>query len=440
MDPPEAEDDAGIHEASKPDPEPATPADPELLALIDWVLDALNAGRTPASAELRQHFSSSFLTEVPEAELTAAFAQLSAELRPIVRGERMVVGLSAVVQLDTGNGPWLLEIQVTAATPRKIDSLFLRPAPAAASSYEEVVEMLQPLAAHTQLLVARVSSDGQCSPIHQHAPAERLAIGSAFKLWVLLALSQHLEEDSSVDWTTRLPIRDALKSLPSGVLQNQPNGTLLTLDEYASKMIEISDNTATDHLIDFIGRTAVEAAQTAARHGSPEANIPWLMTRELFVLKLVASDSERNAYRAASVPERRALLEGYRSLPVSLADAEGWTDPRALDLEWFATPLDLCHVLGTLGTRASFSPSSQPLQILALNPGIAFDATRWTYAGYKGGSEPGVLNLSWLLQRSDGAWFSVVLTLNDSESPVDATAAVRVALALMPVVAAEGSP
>lgn len=53
---------------------------------------------------------------------------------------------------------------------------------------------------------------------------------------------------------------------------------------------------------------------------------------------------------------------------------------------------------------------------------MAFDLTQWSYIGFKGGSEPGVLSLSWLLQRADGRWFSIVAIANDSMRPIDENA------------------
>ena len=52
------------------------------------------------------------------------------------------------------------------------------------------------------------------------------------------------------------PIRDELDSLPSGTTQDEPPGTGLPVRELALRMIAMSDNTATDHLIDLVGRDA----------------------------------------------------------------------------------------------------------------------------------------------------------------------------------------
>ena len=74
-------------------------------------------------------------------------------------------------------------------------------------------------------------------------------------------------------------------------------------------MIAISDNTATDLLIDAVGRDAVEAALVTAGHAAPELNRPFLTPRELFVLKL--DDALRSDYLIAAETGRRELLAGW---------------------------------------------------------------------------------------------------------------------------------
>jgi hypothetical protein len=53
--------------------------------------------------------------------------------------------------------------------------------------------------------------------------------------------------------------------------------------------------------------------------------------------------------------------------------------------------------------------------MLSKNPGPALDKAVWTYVGYKGGSEPGVLNTTYLLRRSDDRWFVVTAGFNAAE-------------------------
>jgi len=66
-------------------------------------------------------------------------------------------------------------------------------------------------------------------------------------------------------------------------------------------------------------------------------------------------------------------------------------------------------------------PHSTALGILAINPGLNFEKGQWAYAGYKGGSEPGVFNMTYLLQSPKGEWFAIGATWNNSQAPVDGT-------------------
>ena len=129
-------------------------------------------------------------------------------------------------------------------------------------------------------------------------PDRRLAVGSAFKLAVLSALKEQIAAGKH-SWVEVVHLRPEWKTLPTGVLQNWPDGAALTIETMASQMISISDNTATDGLIDIVGRDAVQ------RYGP--GNDPFLTTRELLLLKS---------------PKLTNLLERYHH-----ADASG-TAPR----------------------------------------------------------------------------------------------------------------
>ena len=60
------------------------------------------------------------------------------------------------------------------------------------------------------------------------------------------------------------------------------------------------------------------------------------------------------------------------------------------------------------------------LAILGTSPGMSPDMRRsFAAAGYKGGSEPGVLNYSWLLRRPSGAWYAVTVSWNNPAAAVD---------------------
>ena len=74
-------------------------------------------------------------------------------------------------------------------------------------------------------------------------------------------------------WSEVIPLRQAWKSYPSGILQRWPDGTPRTLATDAAEMISISDNTAADALIEIVGANALKPFAAG--------NNPFLKTREM---------------------------------------------------------------------------------------------------------------------------------------------------------------
>jgi hypothetical protein len=151
----------------------------------------------------------------------------------------------------------------------------------------------------------------------------------------------------------------------------------------------------------------------------------------MFTLKLLATPDERSAYVAADVAHKRKLLEAYgqRDLAPAMAQAAGWTRPVMIDaIEWPASAEDVCRVMIDLHARAD-APATAPIgAILSINPGIPDEKKLYRYVGFKGGSEPGVLNLSWLLQRArDGKWLFLSVGFNDTKSAIDESRAIAAA-------------
>ena len=221
-----------------------------------------------------------------------------------------------------------------------------------------------------------------------------LAVGSAFKLAVLAALQDQVAQGLR-QWDEVVALDPAWKSLPTGILQTWPDGAPLTLHTLAALMISQSDNTATDALIHLVGREAVEAY-------SPR-NKPFLTTREAFVLK--ENEALLAQYRQAGERGRRALLGRLASEPLPSTEIFA-TGPRALDVEWFMTATELCTLMARV----------QGLPLMSINPGVA-DPEAWARAAFKGGSEPGVINLTTGLVRADGSRLCVVATWNTETPP-----------------------
>jgi len=394
---------------------PATPAGRQLA----WALALVNSGKTPAVSELSAHFSSTFLKAFPPLKLLTG-------LEPVVAGKpyhyvRMLKPpsrLRLVARLDGNRGASLrVMISVAKASTHPIDGLLIQTLASEPGGWRAIDSRLAKVAARPSMLVAEVRN-GRLKTVHALNPNRVGAIGSSFKLYVLGALGQAIE-DGKASWQEKLAIRAAWKSIPSGQMQNEPAGKRFPLLRYAQLMIAISDNTATDHLIRRLGRREVEKELVRFGNHSVERNIPFLTTREGTILKVNAPASLTDAYARAGSKERSRLLKRVDALPLSIVGID-WNGPRLIDkIEWFASPADLGRAqvrLQQLACRPGLTPIRS---ILAKNPGVPLDAKTWRYAAYKGGSESGVLAFSWYLERRDGRAFVLAIVLNDSRRELD---------------------
>ena len=224
-----------------------------------------------------------------------------------------------------------------------------------------------------------------------------LAVGSAFKLAVLAAIKKQVAA-GRMSWSQIVTVKEEWKSLPSGILQNWPAGSPLTLSSVSALMISQSDNTAADLALRTVGRPAVQAE-------SPRNN-PFLTTREAFQLKDPQNAELLTKWRDGDVLAKRAVLASLASRP--LPSASVFTGGVvAADVEWFFTVKELCTLMGDVAS----------LPLTSINPGVA-DTARFARVSYKGGSEPGVLNLTTQVTTKQGKTYCVSATWNDTK-PLD---------------------
>jgi hypothetical protein len=393
-------------------------------AQLSWVLASL--AKPPPEAEVLAHFDEGFRAAVPD--LGGLFGTLAVQLGDVALAsvESDHEGALVAKVHSQKAGPLRIRLSVEPGGTHRMVGLLFQPAPDAAppaQSWAEVDARIGALAPKVGLLAAELS-DGACQPVHALNPDQPLAIGSAFKLYVLDELARQVWAGER-RWTDTLAIDESLKSLPTGDMRSAPAGTGFSLEHYARKMISESDNTATDHLLGLLGRAKVEA--TAARSGN-DRNRPFLSTREMFGIKLVMDEKARKRFIGGDEAKRRRMADEARALDLAPAmnAVATWTAPRHIEtIEWFASPEELCHEASAL--RAYTDPAVR--RVLSVNPGIPDETGQWAWIGFKGGSEPGVLNLSWILERSDGrAWFLSV-GFNDPAAPLDEAAAISAAAA-----------
>jgi hypothetical protein len=423
------------------DVDPATIlTDPRLVTQVQWLLDQLAAPAAPDEAAIEERFAPDMLQLAPPEELARVFDQLRPDgpytVTAVAEGTEPAP--SATVRLSSEAAPTIMTVSID--VDGLISGLFFQPDTAAnlpeISSVEDLETELSELG-EAQVVVGS-ASDGECSIEHTTDGfpdgGEAFPSGSAFKLLVLSALGDAVEA-GEIAFDDTLTITDELRSLPSGELQDRPAGDEVSVEDAAMLMISISDNTATDLLIDAIGQDRIAA--TAADLGlDTDRILPLGTTRQFFQLGWQVDPGVRAEWAAASGPdERAAILDALP--PVLDVDPTAVTQPRWADgVDWPLTGGELCAIHARLLEQAA-SESGAPIRgILSENPGVAVpDGV--TYQAFKGGSAPGVLALTFLTEASDDAPARVLVVQLRSGGVIDEMRAVGLVEAGLSVVAVE---
>ncbi|TDE43417.1 hypothetical protein E1295_26295 [Nonomuraea mesophila] len=369
---------------------PGTPAGKQL----GWLIDA--SSRPPISEdELKKHFAASFLKSVPADQINQILAAFK-DLRLTKIVESTDNALIALVQ--TGGAAYEVVLAVNGSG--LINGMQYRlPAP---KSWSQLDKRLRKAAPQTGFLAAEVKKNGDCRPLHTVAGDKARPLGSMVKLYVLGAVAQRIKS-GAFDWDTKLTITPELKSLPTGELQDRPDGSKVTVLEAAKLMISISDNTATDLLIHKVGRERVERTMRAWGNND-KRNAPLITTRELFAMK--GADYPRHAkrYLSLSTAKKRDYLKKVVA-KVPLDSIAAWDKPRELDtIEYFGSPSDICKAYGRLVKIGD----KRIHEAMSINDaGLGLPAKQWPTVWFKGGSEPGVHDQSFLARTSGGKTYVV---------------------------------
>lgn len=404
--------------------------------MIRWLVAILVALATPAMAQVTPdaaltqranqlpevlmgkiaydaYFAEAFRTAVPEAQFKQINAQLVTANGPVTKVESITATtpFSGTVKLGYERAVASIQIVVDPAAPHLVTGLRIIGAETRDDSVAKLTADFATLPGQHGLLVRELGKDA--SPLMTIEADKAGAIGSGFKLWLLAEAARGVAAGER-RWADVVPLAPDTPS--STITQNWPNEMPVTLQTAATAMITVSDNRATDTMLVALERAKVDAM--AERLGADPRSLPVLSTREAFALKTVATLGNQwatvadAAGRRALLAENRALIAGHSAKPGDFS-----TSPMRIDsVEWFASPIAMAKTLDWLRNDGG----ETALAILAVNPGVApAMAERFAYLGYKGGSEPGVIAMHFLVRTKAGRWFAVTGHWNDPAKPVD---------------------
>jgi beta-lactamase class A len=403
-----------------------------LLLLICLGLGAPAAAQTAASPALRNRaeqvvallrgqgdpaemFTPAFLAQIPRAQIVAIGPQVVAQYGAVRGLEGLEAGSpqSGVMHVGLERATLNIQLVIEPQAPNRIAGLLITGADMRADSLAAIVEEIRALPGQKSIAIARLG-DGAPQVLASLEPEHPLAIGSAFKLFILAELNRQIGAGQR-HWSDVVELDH--RSIPSGTLQTWPQGSPVTLHTLAALMISVSDNTAADMLLHTLGRENVERMMTTIGVSNAARNRPLLSTLEATAIKTGPAPAFNLWQQADEAGRRRLLASDYAHIDAAGIDIARFTgNPLHLDVEWYASAADLVRVMDWLRRNADDTAKA----ILGINPGVGPQLRdELAYIGYKGGSEPGVLNLTWLVRNRAGAWQVITGSWNNPDAPLE---------------------
>jgi len=373
------------------------------LVIAAW---KLSSRVSPNPIKLNYVFDKSFFKLVSEEDTVNILKKLHSQNGNVVNVTSVTYHsqFSGDFFFQTDNG-YTIPVSITVNEQGKITGLFFRPSFKKEVLLEDAIKNFEELPYKKGLLIKKFDSLEDLS--YSLNEKEIFPIASAFKLYILAYILEN-----NIKWDKVINIKNDYKSLPSGKMHLYPDGSPVTLFSLAMAMISESDNTATDALIETLGRENIEEFMKSY-NSKPELNIPLLKTSEMFKLK--SSTQIAADYINSSIKEKRKILKDLTKIKLEM-DSVNFSKPYKTDsIEWFASPEDICQLMNYFRIKNNEYANA----ILSMNPGIDTRTAGYLFAGYKGGSEPGVINMNWLLKSKNGNFYCVSSSAMSPDETID---------------------
>ncbi|MDF6017435.1 Cpe/LpqF family protein [Streptomyces sp. JH34] len=368
-----------------------------------WAVDLLTA-ETPPEADHSEHFVPVFLARQPRG-FAATLEQWRAQ-GPFTVTEYQPVAHKSWVTLQGPSGT-RSTLSLTLDSTGLIRVLHLGPETVTppVHGWDDLAGALEQPGVTWSALVTR-EAGGTTETLYAKDADRPMPNGSSYKLYLMRALA-HAVASGAVRWDDEVTVTPALRSLPTGDMQELPDGTRVAVRETAYKMIAMSDNTAADLIQDLLGRDAVERAVEQGGHSDPSLLRPFLSSHEVFEIGWGAPGL-RDEWDAADEEGRRLLLDRIAG-PMTVRGSDLGPTVHQRGLDWHMSAWDVARVLGALAEDGTRDTSGVVEGILTAYPGVPVDPARWPRVVFKGGSCPGVMMFCWLLEDPDGVRFTLVL-------------------------------
>ncbi len=400
---------------------------------LNWLIGELASNEFTSTAEIQENFTGAFDTASIQSFINDTLRQLFPDARIIDVVGIAPVQATVVIDSPGGQDPFgFLSMGVDFAGQQRINSLSVSDFFGSVQFIDDqnlnmnaAANEFQSLGAENSLFVGYINNQNQCMPVTQRSSSTPRGTGSIFKTWVLGAVASDVA-DGVLDRNDPIPL-DASEFALGGTINSEPVGTIFTLQEMATLMMVISDNTATDHLHELVGRELVGDIVQQYGVADPDILLPFLSVSEQFHLFFSFPFTQSLAYVTGTEAFQQQFLN---TQIVPLGPTVPLTQPffhESLLTEgaWSASPMDICNTLAGLrstpATNGAFELVDEAMGFQAAQPGIR---NQWDRVWYKGGSLSSgngfhVLTHAWLLENSGEFPRVVVAMANNPTGNID---------------------
>ncbi|CAE7404847.1 unnamed protein product [Symbiodinium necroappetens] len=301
----------------------------------------------------------------------------------------------------------------------RIDGILVHPDLPTFDSWAQFTEALDAFGLDASVSLAEILEDGSAETLFTYHEDRSLAVAYHARLFVLDALVRRIDSGEA-DWLDTVVIREELKTFPPGSTATEPAGGALPISRLTQRMIVETDHTATDHLIDHLGRDAVEDA-VRDRVRRVARNIPFLFTREAFNLRLILTETFIEQWAESDDDEQRDMLPTIDRIEVADVVYQTWRLPVAVPVVgWFASAKEMNDLFSSLYTSGT-NPRHVTLGgVVNELPPAPVDPTVWVSSKVLTSIEPGIVATTWLLAHRDGRRYVLTGVFNSPSQPIPA--------------------
>lgn len=321
---------------------------------------------------------------------------------------------------------WVLQTRSNPDDPALLDGVVLQPAPAPEidrmASWDELAARLDATGCETGVMIVELKPDGSTETVFARNQTRPMNISGASSVFVLGATARKISDmlaqgnaPNGNPWDEIIPFDPSIRGVPDAPLSQAPIGSQIPVATYALHMLQ-GDDSATEHLIRWTGREAIEDFLAKIAVDTPDTR-PYLTTRQAMALKLSFDEPLRERYQQSDEATRLSIAESLR-IP-DAGQLKLWIKPQGIDkVGYFASARDLASAMNYLRGASALEGMDPLRRVLGANQSVRLDSGYWRSVAFAGGAEPGVLTTCFLVERNDGRWFIASAIFNDADEPL----------------------